>query len=144
MRTYPRNSPQAAARLVAMAALADGHLSLKEIQKLEQAHAAQRLGLSAIAFSEVLQCLSEDLLATAFTHCGTACQLDADVLPALLSEVDDPALRHAVIALCVEVAQADSHLLPSECGLIAGMVLHWQDVPHGRQAAAAVLQPART
>ena len=28
--------------------------------------------------------------------------------------------------------------------LIAGMVLHWQDVPHGRQAAAAVLQPART
>ena len=29
-------------------------------------------------------------------------------------------------------------------GLIAGMVLHWQDVPHGRQAAAAVLQPART
>ena len=122
MRTYPRNSPQAAARLVALAALADGHLS----------------------FSEVLQCLSEDLLATAFTHWGTACQLDADVLPALLSEVDDPALRHAVIALCVEVAQADSHLLPSECGLIAGMVLHWQDVPHGRQAAAAVLQPART
>ena len=136
MRNYPRNSPQAAARLVALAALADGHLSLKEIRKLEQAHAAQRLGLSVDAFSQVLQSLSEDMLATAFTHWGTACQLDEDLLPALLREVEDPALRHTVLALCVEVAQADSHLVPSECGLIARMVLHWQGIPHGRVAAS--------
>ena len=76
------------------------------------------------------------MLATAFTHWGTACQLDEDLLPALLREVDDPALRHTVLALCVEVAQADSHLVPSECGLIARMVLHWQGIPHGRVAAS--------
>ncbi len=36
MRTYPTNSPEAAARIVALALLADGHLSLIEIDALER------------------------------------------------------------------------------------------------------------
>ena len=31
MRTYPTNSPQAAGRIVALALLADGHLSKAEV-----------------------------------------------------------------------------------------------------------------
>lgn len=46
MRTYPRNSPQAAARIVALAMLADGHVCRSEIEALERCDAAARLGLS--------------------------------------------------------------------------------------------------
>ena len=138
MRTYPRNSPEAAARLVALTALADGHLGQRELQVLEQRHAAERLGLTPQIFSRVLRELSEDLMATVFSQWGTAHALQHDLLPALLAEVDDPALRETILALCVDVAQADCHLSDTECGVIAGAVLHWQGVHHGQPSAVPV------
>ena len=44
MRTYPNNSPQAAARIVALAMLADGHLCKTELDLLERMDAIARLG----------------------------------------------------------------------------------------------------
>ena len=39
MRTYPHNSPQAAARIVALAMLADGQLCVEEILVLDYVQA---------------------------------------------------------------------------------------------------------
>ena len=62
MRSYPANSPEAAARIVALALVADGHVGLIEIDTLQRQDIACRLGLSAEAFREVLHGLCEDLL----------------------------------------------------------------------------------
>ena len=45
MRHYPRNSPQAAARIVALTLLADGHLSKAEVEVGQKVKRGDRLGL---------------------------------------------------------------------------------------------------
>lgn len=67
MRCYPPNSPQAAARLVALAVLADGHLSSTELGRLERMNAAARLGLNREELAEAVRHLSEDLLTASYT-----------------------------------------------------------------------------
>ena len=62
MRHHPRNSPAAAARLVALALIADGHVCRSELAALRQAGAETALGLAPGELGEVLQGLCEDLL----------------------------------------------------------------------------------
>ncbi len=126
MRTYPRNSPQAVARVVALAALADGHVSRTELSALEALEDFARLGLSRADVHQVVQHLSEDLQATAYTQWGTACLIDPDTLCALMAEVTDPALQRTALDLCVAVAQADAHVADAEQGLIAAAARGWR------------------
>ena len=46
MNAYPTNSPEAAARVLAMAMLADGQYSMTEIRALDRQQAPARLGLT--------------------------------------------------------------------------------------------------
>ena len=62
MRSYPTDSPEAAARLVAMALVADGHYATAEIRTLDRLHAPARLGLAPEAFELVMDHFCEDLL----------------------------------------------------------------------------------
>lgn len=101
MRSYPRNSPEAAARIVALTLLADGHLSRSELDLLEQRKAAQALGLAHDGLHQVLHTLCDDLLAGADQNWADACKVDPDTLSQLLNEVDDAALQLKVMRLCV-------------------------------------------
>jgi hypothetical protein len=130
MRSYLPNSPHAVARVVALAALADGHVSRTELGMLEELEAFAGLGLGRPEVQQVLQQLSEDLMATAYAQWGTACHIDADVLQALMAEVTDPDLRRTALDLCVAVARADAHLADAEQSLIAALARSWQiDAP---------------
>ena len=54
MRTYPTNSPQAAARVVALATLADGHLSRSELGALDRLGAGEhRVGRRALGRAHI-------------------------------------------------------------------------------------------
>jgi hypothetical protein len=99
MRNYPRNSPQAAARIVALAAIVDGHLSQSELDALERLDAHGRLGLDRLELNDVIRELTEDLLATAHGDWESACRIDAATLSALMAEIDDPQLRETVLHL---------------------------------------------
>jgi hypothetical protein len=125
MRNYPRNSPQAAGRLVALGLMADGHVCSQELRTLERLGASARLGLPPDGLSALLHTLCEDLLAGA---AGSAIGLgplgDAE-LAALLSEVDDPALQREVLALLDAAARADGHLAEAENALLAAATRHW-------------------
>ena len=48
MRTYPSNSPEAAARIVALAMLADGNVCHREMQALDALHGRQVQGKIAL------------------------------------------------------------------------------------------------
>ena len=125
MRSYPRNSPQAAARVIALVLLADGHLSRTELAALERHDLARRLGLDASALAQGLKELVEDLLAGGGAGWHGTAALDEGIICAVLREVDEPALRQEVLALCLAVAQADSHLGEGEQALLALIGKRW-------------------
>lgn len=125
MRSYPRNSPEAAARIVALTLLADGHLSRSELDLLERRQAAQTLGLAPDGLHQVLHTLCEDLLAGAQHDWAEACKIDPATLERLLGEVDHPALRLKVMRLCLDVANADHHLADGESVVLSAVLDHW-------------------
>ena len=125
MRTYPNNSPQAAARIVALAMLADGHLCKSELDALDSVDVHEQLGLSPGELHVIVHGLCEDLLVSSQGAWGAACRIEPDTLASLLAEIDDTALRAKVMQLCLRVFAADEHLADGETVILAAVVVHW-------------------
>ncbi|MFM0738245.1 TerB family tellurite resistance protein [Paraburkholderia xenovorans] len=125
MRTYPRNSPQAAARIVALALIADGHVCSSEERVLDKLDIAGELGLVPTQFAQIVQTLCEDLSVTHATFEPTAGRIDAAILATLIDEVDDPILRRKIIRLCMAVTVADDYLADGEVALLAAVLAAW-------------------
>lgn len=139
MRSYPRNSPQAATRILALAMLADGHQCPSELALLERLQVHAQLGLGRAELHAVVHTFCEDLMAVSAGMCwADLAQVRPDPLRQVLSEVDDPALQALVLALCISLVEADRHLADSESVVLAAALLQW-GLP--RQAGAA-WQPA--
>ncbi|WP_434114325.1 TerB family tellurite resistance protein [Paraburkholderia caffeinilytica] len=129
MRTYPRNSPQAAARIVALALTSDGHVSSAEERALESLDIAGQLGLAPEQFAQIVQALCEDQSVAHTPFAPPVGQLGVALLTTLLDEIDDLALRRKVIRLCIAVAIADDHLADGEIALLAAVFNAWGPKP---------------
>ena len=125
MRTYPRNRSQAAARIVALALLADGRLCDAELDTLQRLGAHWQLGLSADDMDTVLFDFCEDLLSTGDLPCVDSCRVDPHTLAQLLDDIDDPALRRTVLRLCVAAVEADDDVSEGELMAIVAAVEQW-------------------
>ena len=125
MRSYPTNSPQAAARIVALTMMADGHLAKSELDVIERQGAHEQLGLDLETMQSVLHGFCEDLLHSAHLTWSDACRIDPRTLAQLMAEVDDPALRMKVLQLCLKVVQADDHVAEGETIVLGAAVEHW-------------------
>lgn len=125
MRTYPRNSPQAAARIVALALTSDGHVCSSEERALARLNIAEELGLAPAQFEQILQALCEDHLVSQTSFPPPVGHLDQTMLTTLIDEVDHPDLRRKIIRLCVAVAVADDHLADGEISLLAALFNAW-------------------
>ncbi len=125
MRSYPRNSPQAAARIVALALLADGHLSKIELDLLDRLGAHTQLGLERAVLHSVVHSFCEDLLASMHLTWEDACRVDPRTMAGLMAEVDDPNLRIKVLRVCVAVVEADDHVAEGESIVLLAAVEHW-------------------
>jgi hypothetical protein len=125
MRPYPTDSPQAAARIVALVLLSDGQLSRSELAAVDhlQVHAA--LGLDRAGLRLVIHELCEDLLDEAHLAWADACRVTPRSLEALLADVADPALRRTVLGLCVRLAEVDGRIADGEAALLVAAVEHW-------------------
>lgn len=126
MRSYPRNSPQAAARLVALTLIADGNVCRSELDAMRHAGTEAQLGLAPGEFSAVLQTLCEDLLQSAEMHGSLSCCVDEPLLDALVREVDDLALQQRVVGAIVAAASADGHLADGERKVLDALRRGWQ------------------
>ncbi|PND38225.1 hypothetical protein C1O66_12295 [Paucibacter aquatile] len=139
MRSYPRNSPEAAARILSLAALSDGHLSRVEIDTIAGIGACEQLGLSRERLEEVLHGFCEDLLEAERMSWAEVCRLDAKTLEQLMAEVDDPALRRKLLDLCVAVVEADQLIADGEALVLLAAAEHWglheHPLPLEREAA---------
>lgn len=125
MRMYPQNSPQAAARIIALTIIADGDVNNAEFDLLEQLEVHKQLGLERDALHEVFDMLCVDLLADRQLDWAGSCPVDEYTLARLMGEIDDPALRLRVMALCVRMAEADNQVDAGESAVLVAAVEHW-------------------
>lgn len=125
MRTYPQDSPRSVARLVALAMLADGHVCSREFAALERAQAQLANGLSRPELQKLLQELCEDLMLSGQLGSMGGVHLDADTLAGLMSEVEDPKLRLAVVEAWVSAIDADEHRADAEAEVLRAAERCW-------------------
>ena len=124
MRSFPKDSPQAAARLLCLILIADGDAAQVEFEMLERLGAAERLGLSRDELHDVLRGLCEDLFCAERRRWGRT--IDLQTFDALLAELESPALRNQVLQLAYAVAIADRRLSDGEAELLARANRRWQ------------------
>ena len=125
MRSYLRNSPQAAARIVALTMLADGAPCRDELEAAERLDLYARLGLDAADWQRVMHACCEDLLTSTHLSWDRCCRVDEETLAHLAAEVEDPRLRQAVLGLCCAVANADGRVTDGEWVVLTAMLDQW-------------------
>jgi hypothetical protein len=130
MRNYPQNSPQAAARIIALTLIADRDIGQDELDLLDSLAVHQQLGLERAALHAVIDTFFEDLLASRQLVWADTCPVDGLTLSALMGEIDDPQLRRTVLDVCVRLAEADQIVAEGESVVLHAAVEHWG--LHGR------------
>jgi uncharacterized tellurite resistance protein B-like protein len=125
MRKYPRNSPQAAARIVALTVVADGDISDAEAELLDKLDVHTLLGLKRHELHQVLDNFCEDLLSSMQLAWADACPVDERTLADLMADIDDRALRLLLLRLCVKLAEIDAHVAEGESIVLNAAVEHW-------------------
>lgn len=125
MRHYTRNSPQAAARIIALTVVADGDIGQPELDLLERLCVHDQLGLERHELHEVLDAFCEDLLSSQQLAWADVCPVDEHTLADLMGDIEEPALRARLIRLCVELAESDAHVSEGEQIVLSAAVQYW-------------------
>ena len=126
MRSYPRNSPEAAARILALVLISDGHVCRSEFETLKELDGVRHLGLDPQKLPGIVQTFCEDLLMEGFDGRSLLSRMGDGLMASLLSEVDEPKLRAQVLRLAELVANADKHLSEGEAAMIQAIRDIWQ------------------
>lgn len=142
LRSYPRNSPEAVARVLAMAMITDGAVDDAEIELFDRLDLFRLVGLSREGFAQVLSDYCADLRAAE----GAPFAADAAVVDAVIADVDDPHRRLMACAAMLSVCYADGRFDAAELSVMRRVLTRWNltveslqgvDVPPARQ------QPSR-
>jgi len=140
MRRYPHNSPEAAARIVALVLLSDGQACRSELDTLEQLGAERELDLTPQLLPHIVYTLREELLLRGSTADALLEKVDDETLACLMAEISDPALQRTVLRLSLAAARADGHLADGEAWVLEAARRHWQlsddEVASGAASAA--------
>lgn len=140
LRSYPRNSAEAAARIVALALIANGRIKAAEVAVLDALQAAERLGLTRSRWHGVISDLCADLLGPA-RH-GDEGRIPGEVLNRMLDEVDDHDTRRLVLRLCAAVVQADRQIDEGESVVLLSAIERWGLHPEDHALLEPVLYGA--
>ena len=125
MRNYLNDSPEAAARIVALALMADGTVDRSETQLLERQGIIRRLGLDHEQFDKIFYEFSEDMLSKAHRLASGQLELDALSINKLLEEISAPELQKNILRIMLDVVNADRRLTAGEASLIAQALRKW-------------------
>lgn len=129
MRNYPHNSPEAAARIVALVLISDGNVCRSEIDTLRDMEVEQELGIVPGAFARVVRDLCEDLLMGAHSNRSMTAHIDENMLTSMMSAISAAPLQHKVLRLAAAAAQADRHLAEAEARVMAAARRQWTPEP---------------
>jgi hypothetical protein len=125
MRNYPIDSPQAKARIIALALLADGGLDKSEIECLESRDIVGRIGITSSAFDTVLYEFCQDIDQSGL--CGRNGQLNLDhpAIDAMLGEIRQAHVRKLLVRTIFDIVHADRNLSLGEAQLTSRAMSHW-------------------
>lgn len=138
LRSYPRNSPEAAARIVALVLISDGHVCSSEFDILKQLDAERELGLEPQLLPHIVHTLCEELLVSGYETGSLMGNVDDSALASLMAEISDPALQRKVLRLSLAAAQADGHLADGETLVVEAARHHWKLVDGEEPSATKV------
>jgi hypothetical protein len=125
MRHYRSNSPEATARVIALALLADGAIDLSELKALERHDIISRLGLDHTGFDRVVHEFCEDMLIYAHRMPSNELELDAETIVDLLDEIRDLLLQRKVLRAMLDIVNADGRLAGGEAVLVSQAMKLW-------------------
>lgn len=123
MRSYPNDSPQAMARVLALAMVVDGHIAPSELRVLDDSPMMHDLDMDRTVFREVLEDLCNDMINTAVVQ--GAVELNAPLIDHLLSEITVPELRRKLLSVMWKIVDADGWLADAEAALLARACAMW-------------------
>jgi uncharacterized tellurite resistance protein B-like protein len=124
MRPYPKNSPQAIARLLAMFMITDGNMDPRELDLLENVNIYDLIGLPRKQFAQVLVDYCDDISDEAEQD-GTIHLLDTDRIEFMLSEVTDHNKRILTCVLAMDISKSDGTISDPEIVLLRHMMKEW-------------------
>lgn len=134
LRRYDRNSPEAIARVLAMALLADSAVSDREVECLERLDLLREIGLTREGFARVVTDFCDDTGASA----GGPPAADAALVDAVIAAVDDPRTRLMTCAMMLSLCHADGRFAPGEVVVMRQVLRRWGlalESLQGRRAA---------
>ena len=126
MRSYPLNSPEAAARIVSLVLISDGHVCSTEFDILKRLGAERELGLEPQLLPHIVHTLCEELMASGYETGSLMSNVDDSTLACLMAEISDPVLQRKVLRLSLAAARADGHLADGETLVVDAARRHWQ------------------
>ena len=126
MRSYPTDSSEAMARILALSMLADGGLDQSELKVIANTKILARLGMTGSQFQVVLQTLCEDMLQCMRGFDYGKIELDRNVIDQLLSEVKEPHLQKQLLRVMMAVVDADGKMSDGEAVLISQALKRWK------------------
>jgi hypothetical protein len=124
MQSFPTDSPQAMARVLVLALIADTELSAREVQALEELDAFTRLGLSRAEFGQ----LAREFCAQLSRRMGANTSLrlsDPELFDEVLADVEHRGLRLLVCRLVAGVISADGRMRGAERQLYLHILARW-------------------
>ena len=125
MRNYPIESPQAKARIVALALLADGGLDKTEIEYLDSRDIVDRIGIASDTFDQVMHEFCEDVDQYGLRMPNGQLDLTSPDIRAILDEIRQRKVRQMLLRTIFDIVLADRHLSLGEAQLTALAMTHW-------------------
>ena len=123
MRAYPANSPEALARLMAMAILADGRLDNREVEWIKHNDTASLLGVERDTLIQVLLDCCRDVINEAEQE--RVFLLEDHRLARLADDLTDPALRKVALSAMLILAKSDGSVSHGEETLLRFLMKRW-------------------
>ena len=123
MRSYANDPARAAARVIAMAMLADGAPDRAEIDFVLRRGEAARFGVDAELFEEVMQAFCEDMAQSVAWFDGVRGDFPAEFIDALIDEAGDD--QHELLGVLLRLVAADGHISEGEERLLLRAQRKW-------------------
>ena len=130
MRHYETDSPQAAARVLALALLADGGLDEAELRSLARNDLVRQLGISDEAFETVLRNYVQDVLQGTTYIDGMHLRLSSEIMRSLLDDIRDPEMQCMLLGAIRAIAHANGEIAAGEAALLAAAAERWARPQH--------------
>jgi len=124
MKRYPKNSPEAVARIVAMMMIADSRLDDRELGIMDELRIYDIIGISRNQFSQVMQEYCSDLMSVGEKD-GRIRLVDEDRINEIVDLVDDHDTRVRACSMMLNIAKADGKLHATELAVFKHILDRW-------------------